>query len=87
MDRSAHITYRKRNGVFEITIRRGVTSAELRQLLSKLNMHRMSIHGSRVVLIKGSHGSAMHRVVSALRDFASQDVSADDWPRAANGDR
>ena len=54
MDRSAHVTYRKRSGAFEITVRRGVISAELQQLLSKLSMHRMSIHGSRVVLIKGT---------------------------------
>ena len=42
MDRSAHVTYRKRAGAFEITVRRGVISGELQQLLSKLSMHRMS---------------------------------------------
>ena len=54
MDRSAHVTYRKRAGAFEITIRRGVISSELQQMVSKLNMHRMSIHGSHVVIIKGT---------------------------------
>ena len=54
MDRSAHVTYRKRAGAFEITVRRGVISGELQQLLSKLSMHRMSVHGSHVVIIKGS---------------------------------
>ena len=54
MDRSTHVTYRKRSGVFEITVRRGVSNSETQQLLSKLTMHRMSIHGSYLVLIKGS---------------------------------
>ena len=54
MDSSAHITYRKRAGVFEITIRRGVSDVELQQLLSKLSMHRLSIQGSNVTVIKGS---------------------------------
>ena len=54
MDRSAHVTYRKRAGAFEITVRRGAVKTEIQQLLSKLSMHRMSVHGSHVVLIKGS---------------------------------
>ena len=54
MDRSAHVTYRKRAGAFEITARRGVTHSEMQQLLSKLSIHRMSIHGSHLVIIKGS---------------------------------
>ena len=54
MDRSTHVTYRKHAGAFEITVRRGVISAELKQMLSKLSMHRLSIHGSRVVIIKGA---------------------------------
>lgn len=53
MDRSAHISYRKRAGLFEITVRRGVIGSELQQLLSKLSMHRMSVHGSHLVIIKG----------------------------------
>ena len=54
MDRSAHVTYRKRAGVFEITIRRGVTNQELQILQSKLSMHRLSVQGSYLVQIKGT---------------------------------
>merc|ERR1712091_329657 len=54
MDRSAHIMYRKRDGVFEITVRRGVLETELQQMLSKLSMHRTHQGGSRVTIIKGS---------------------------------
>ena len=54
MDRSTHITYRKRGGAFEITVRRGAVNAEVQQLMSKLSMHRMSVHGSHVVIIKGT---------------------------------
>jgi len=53
MDRSAHIVYRKRNGAFEITVRRGVINGELQQMLSKLSMQRMQVGGSRVVIVKG----------------------------------
>ena len=53
MDRSAHVTYRKRRGAFEITVRRGVVNAELQQMLSKLSKHRMHQGGSHVVIIKG----------------------------------
>jgi hypothetical protein len=54
MDSSAHVTYRKRGGVFEITVRRGVNASELRTLETKLNTHRLSGPGSRVTIIKGS---------------------------------
>ena len=54
MDRSRHVVYRKRSGVFEITIRRGVLNGELDQMLSKLSMHRTHQHGSRVTIVKGS---------------------------------
>ena len=53
MDRSAHVLYRKRNGAFEITVRRGVINGELQQLLSKLSAHRGSISSSYVSIIKG----------------------------------
>ena len=53
MDRSAHVVYRKRSGVFEITAKRGVLRQELQQMLSKLSMHRMSVGGSMVTIIKG----------------------------------
>ena len=53
MDQSAYVKYRKRGNAFEITVRRGVSNAEIQQLLSKLSMHRLSIQGSNVVVIKG----------------------------------
>ena len=53
MDRSRHVSYRKRAGAFEVTIRRGAIHSELQQLLSKLSLHRASVHGSYVVIIKG----------------------------------
>ena len=53
MDQSAYVKYRKRGNAFEITVRRGVSNAEIQQLLSKLSTHRMSTLGSSVVLIKG----------------------------------
>ena len=43
----------KRAGAFEVTIRRGAIHSELQQLLSKLSLHRASVHGSYVVIIKG----------------------------------
>jgi len=54
MDHSRHIMYRKRDGCFEITIRRGATNSELQQMISKLSMHRTQQGGSRVTIIKGS---------------------------------
>ena len=53
MDSSAHVVYRKRSGIFEITVKRGVSRPELQQMLSKLSMHRMSTGGSMVTIIKG----------------------------------
>jgi len=55
MDRSAHVMYRNRRGVFEITVRRGVINEELDQLTSKLSLHRMHQSGSRITIIKGSN--------------------------------
>ena len=54
MDSSAHVIYRKRAGAMEITVKRGVVGAAVRQLMSRLSMHRLSAFGSHVVIIKGS---------------------------------
>lgn len=54
MDRSASVTYRKRSGAFEITLKRGAIDSEIQQVLQKLSMHRMSTHGSMLILIKGT---------------------------------
>jgi predicted transcriptional regulator len=54
LDSSAHVTYRNRTGIMEITIRRGAVRQEFQQLLNKLQMHRISAWGSYVTLIKGT---------------------------------
>lgn len=54
MDRSANVTYRKRNGAMEITVKRGCIRQEMEQLLRKLVSHRLSTFGSLVTLIKGT---------------------------------
>ena len=78
MDRSAHIMYRKRDGVFEITVRRGVLETELQQMLSKLSMHRTHQGGSRVTIIKGSRryrmGDLAQINLSNLKDMVAECV-------------
>ena len=79
MDRSRHVVYRKRSGVFEITIRRGVLNGELDQMLSKLSMHRTHQHGSRVTIVKGSRryrlGNLTDLDLRHLIDLVSECVS------------
>ena len=48
-----------------------------------------SLGAEDVVLVKGSHGSAMHRVVTALKTSATDlagHAKSGDWPLSANGD-
>ncbi len=54
MDRSAHVSYRRRGYTIEITIRRGVTENEMDVLISKLCAHRMSSQEATVFLINGT---------------------------------
>ena len=49
LDRSAHVTYRNRQGVMEITVRRGTVRQEFQQLLNKL-----STQGCYITMIKGT---------------------------------
>ena len=64
-DSTAHTMYRGRRGIFEITVKRGVSSSELQRLASKLNVHSLSQKGSRIVLIKGGR----RYVLGFLRDL------------------
>lgn len=78
LDRSAHVSYRNRQGVFEITVRRGVTQSELDMLISKLSMHRISTAATTVRLFKGRGGKrvfyghladmSLQELVRAVRD-------------------
>ena len=54
MDKSAHVTYRRRGRTLEITISRGITEYEMETLIGKLNVHRLGTHGCLVFLIMGS---------------------------------
>ena len=53
MDRSAHVTYRRRGHRIEIEIARGVTAHELDTLMGKLAGHRMSTVHSHVFIVNG----------------------------------
>ena len=68
MDRSAHVTYRRRHMALEITIQRGVTQYEMETLVGKLGAHRMSTVGTKLFLIKA--GSK-----KTLGDLARVDLS------------
>ena len=71
MDRSAHVTYRRRGRTLEITISRGVTMYEMDTLIGKLNVHRLGTHGCLVFLIKGNSkkklGNIDHLSLEKLR--------------------
>ena len=53
LDRSAHVTYRRRGRALEITIRRGIGQYEMSTLIGKLNAHRIGTHGCIVFMIAG----------------------------------
>jgi hypothetical protein len=75
MDRSAHIMYRNRRGIFEITIKDGASNQEFDQLLSKLNMHRVHQTGSRVTIIKGSRRYRLGVLSSLDMDYLMELIS------------
>ena len=54
LDRSAHVSYRRRGKALEITIRRGVTEYELDTLIGKLGAHRVGSHNAFLYIIKGN---------------------------------
>lgn len=53
MDRSAHVSYRRRGHSIEITILRGVTSYEMDTLIGKLGAHRLSTVQTTLFFIDG----------------------------------
>ena len=54
MNRSAHVTYRRRGHAMEITVRRGVTNYELEVLIGKICSHRITAGDCVLFLIAGS---------------------------------
>ena len=53
MDRSAHVSYRRRGHAIEISVSRGVTDYEMDTLLGKLGAHRLSTTHSHVFILDG----------------------------------
>ena len=53
MAKTAHVSYRRRNGTLEITVRRGITEQEMDTLIAKLGAHRLSTRNSYLYIIKG----------------------------------
>jgi hypothetical protein len=62
MDRSAHVSYRRRLGAIEITITRGITDHELDTLISKMGAHRLSTHGAFLYILKGNSKKLVARL-------------------------
>ena len=73
MDRSAHVSYRRRGMTLEITIRRNVSEYELDTVFAKLGAHRIGSHGALLFIIKGRSekklGSIDRVDFSKLRDM------------------
>ena len=77
MDRSAHVSYRRRGNAIEITVQRGVTETEMQTLLGKLASHRMASSRSEVFYISGSSkkiGSLDRVDLQKLRDKIYKDL-------------
>ena len=65
MDSSAHVKYRNRRGVMEITVRRGATAYEMQLVISKLRSHKFGTD-AYITLIKGRKKYRLGR----LREFS-----------------
>ena len=65
MDSSAHVKYRNRRGVMEITVRRGATEYEVQLVISKLRSHNFGAD-AYLTLIKGKKKYRLGR----LREFS-----------------
>ena len=65
LDRSAHVMYRRRHRTMEITVKRGVSEAEMDLLMSKLLAQQVSAPGCMVVMVKGGKRYPMGPVSAA----------------------
>ena len=54
MSKSRYTSVRKRDNSLEITLRRGVTTAEVENVLARLTSHRLAVHSTWVYLMVGS---------------------------------
>ena len=64
MAKTAHVSYRRRNGALEITVRRGITESEMDTLIAKLGAHRLSTGTSFLYIIKGGSKKLISRLSS-----------------------
>ena len=73
MARTAHVSYRRRSGALEITVRRGITDSEMDTLIAKLGAHRLSTRSSFLYIIKGGSKKLVSRLSGVnLEKFRSK---------------
>ena len=64
MSKSRFTSVRKRNDALEITLRRGVTPAEIDNVVARLTSHRLAVHSTWVFLMVGSKKHKLGKLAS-----------------------
>jgi hypothetical protein len=64
MSKSRYTSVRKRDDALEITLRRGVTSSEVDNVISRLTSHRLAVHSTWVYLMVGSKSHKIGKLAS-----------------------
>ena len=64
MSKSRFTSVRKRNDALEITLRRGVTPAEIDNVVARLTSHRLAVHSTWVFLMVGSKKHNLGKLAS-----------------------